>query len=259
MKIAMKISHIISSAVNGHYQHDFFEAVDLTSSVESGINIRRFRAVVQNLNHTFAENMRLRGHTYNFESEEDKHKSGEAGSSNKTGDPTEDPKGKADCKPSEKGSSTKKEKHTLKKEQKAKQGSRNANGTDDGLPSPRNLSYEDSIKWVKDTIVHCRGHELPGSVNPGVTSHLFWAQSEPWEAIARDHIETVREVCKDFIHQILEHAAPTEFKKPLEDLLITSALDETLQDALEEFHKLMNDHDRHPRFVLPPCMRAFFN
>lgn len=98
-------------------------------------------------------------------------------------------------------------------------------------------------------IIRCRGHELPGSVNPEVTSHLFWEQSEPWAEIAQNHIEKVRDVCRDFVCQILENAAPTEFKKPLEDLLITSALEDTLEDAKEEFHKLMQDHSRHPRYV----------
>lgn len=105
------------------------------------------------------------------------------------------------------------------------------------------------MTWVKETIVHCRGHELPGSVNPEVTSHLFWAQSAPWEVIALHHVEKVREVCRDFVNQILEHSAPTEFKKPLEDLMINAALDETYKNAREEFSKLVKDHGRHPRFV----------
>lgn len=246
MKIATNINHTISSAVDGHYQHEFFEAVDLDSSVDSGINIRRFRAVIQNLNHEFAENMRLRGHAYNFENEDDKDKINEANSTDQADSTAEG--ANTDGKSSEK-TSGKKEKATTKKKQKSKRDSGNTDDVDDDLPSPQSISYEDTMTWVKETIVHCRGHELPGSVNPEVTSHLFWAQSAPWEVIALHHVEKVREVCRDFVNQILEHSAPTEFKKPLEDLMINAALDETYKNAREEFSKLVKDHGRHPRFV----------
>ena len=241
MKIAMRINHIIASAVDGHYLHDFFGTVDLDSSVESENNIRRFRAVIQNLNHEFAENMRTRGHTYSFESEDDKKESTDAqANSNESGE-------KPDDKPSEGAV-----KETKKKQRKAKKSSTKNNDTDnDGIPKPMRVSYDDAMNWVKDTIVRCRGHELPGSVNPEVTSHLFWEQSAPWREITLDHIAKVRAVCKQFVRQILEYAAPTEFMKPLEDLLITSALEETYENAKVEFVKLLQDNARHPRYVIP--------
>jgi hypothetical protein len=61
----------------------------------------------------------------------------------------------------------------------------------------------------------------------------------------------VRAACKEFVRQILEHAAPTEFIKPLEDLLITSVLEETYENAKVEFGKLLQDNARHPRYVIP--------
>lgn len=53
------------AAVDGHYEGDYFisntdEAFDLASSP----TIRRMRAVVQNMNAQFAENMRINGHKY---------------------------------------------------------------------------------------------------------------------------------------------------------------------------------------------------
>jgi hypothetical protein len=237
MKIATKINHIISSAVNGHYLHDFFEGVDLGVSVDSGINIRRFRAVIQNLNHEFAENMRLRGHTYNFESEEEMEQKAKEVNANGNATTTNDKVDKT--KSAEKDA-------TKKKGKSKKTTADDVDDVDDGLPTPQNMSYDESMVWVKDMIIRCRGHELPGSVNPEVTSHLFWEQSGPWAAIAQNHIAKVRDACRDFVCQILENAAPTEFKKPLEDLLITSALEDTLKDAKEEFRKLMQDHARHP-------------
>lgn len=245
MKIAMKINHIVSSAVNGHYLHEFFEAVDLDSSVDSGLNIRRFRAVIQKLNHEFAELMLSRGHAFNFESEEDRDRAKETAPGVQTDSTQANNSAKTNGK-SNKTADGKAEKDS-QKNKKQKNKSDRTNPTD-GLPSPQHLSYDDTIEWVKDTITHCRGHELPGSVNPDVTSHLFWKQSSPWRFFAAAHIERVRAACAEFVRQLLEYAAPTEFKKPLEDLVITAALEETHQDANEEFYKLLDDHARHPRY-----------
>jgi hypothetical protein len=256
MKISMKINHIISSAVNGHYLHDFFGSVDLDSSIESENNIRRFRAVIQNLNHEFAENMRLRGHTFNFEFEEEKDQNQDSTSNPQSNDINGMSGEQYDGKPAskvEQKANGKNEKEPSKKKRKTKSTSTDSKDSEtDGLPSPRNISYNDALDWVKDTIIRCRGHELPGSVNPEVTSHLFWEQAAPWKEIAQDHIEKVRVVCKEFVRQILDHAAPTEFKKPLEDLLVTSALEETVEDAQIEFGKLLDDNARHPRYVERP-------
>lgn len=247
MKISMKINHIMASAVNGHYLHEFFGTVDLDSSVESENNIRRFRAVIQNLNHEFAENMRTRGHTYSFESEEANRTSANS-DTDKSGDKTGEKRdGKPDANSA--GRVNEKSKGSRNKMGTAKTTSAKSDG-EDSLPSPKRFAYDDAMEWVKDTIIRCRGHELPGSVNPEVTSHLFWEQSVPWRAITLDHIAKVRAVCKDFVRQILEHAAPTEFMKPLEDLLITSVLEETHQDAKMEFDKLLKDNARHPRCLL---------
>ncbi|KAF3050536.1 hypothetical protein E8E11_009925 [Didymella keratinophila] len=230
MKIAMRINHIIAQAVNGHYLHEFFGTVDLQASVDSNNNIRRFRAVIQNLNHEFAENMRLRGHTYSFEGEEDKNKPADP---SLNGEPEQ--VAKSGGKPEQ------------EKKQKASKASKRAAAKDgDYLPKPKKISYDDAMGWVKDTIVRCRGHELPGSVNPEVTSHLFWEQSDPWREITLDHIVKVRAVCKEFIHQILDYAAPTEFIKPLQQLIVNSVLKDTHEDAKIEFRKLLKDNCRHP-------------
>jgi hypothetical protein len=112
---------------------------------------------------------------------------------------------------------------------------------------PERMTHNEALDWVKTMIRGCRGHELPGGVNPEVISHLFWEQSEPWEEIAEGHIEHIRAACKSFIHQVLEYAAPTEFKKPLEDLVITTVLEETFKSAQEELQKLLEDKARPPR------------
>jgi hypothetical protein len=124
--------------------------------------------------------------------------------------------------------------------------------SDDGLSRTKKMTHDEAIKWAKNMIVRCRGHELPGGVNPEVTSHLFWEQSKPWKDLAEDHIEDVRATCKYFVYQVLDYAAPAEFRKPLEDLVVNDVLDEALKEAQKELAKLLADKARHPRPVNTP-------
>jgi hypothetical protein len=59
----------------------------------------------------------------------------------------------------------------------------------------------------------------------------------------------VRASAKYFIHQILESAAPSEFKQPLEDLVVNAILEKTLKDAQDEVKKLLKDKARRPRYM----------
>jgi hypothetical protein len=219
MKISMQIHQIITSALNGHYLHNFFKPVDMSATITESTNIRRFRAVVEDLNYNFAENMRCRGHMYEFK--DDKwttiNSSGSSIPEDSSAEEDNDDESVTDA------------------------------SFDDDLPEPKALSQEETRQWVKKMITDCRGHELPPSVNPDVTSHLFWKQSEPWKEIAESHIEQVRSKCKRFIHEVLKHAAPAEFQKPLEDLVVNEVLGEALKDGKEELMKLLGDKARHPQ------------
>jgi len=205
MKISMDVHQILTAAVNGHYLHPFFGSADLDSPISAGSNLRRFRAVVQNLNFQFAENMRIRGHAFEFIREG-------SNSTNFLRPTTED-------------------------------------GSDDGLPSPDYLPRDEAIKWVKAMILRCRGLELPGSVNPEVTSHLFREQSAPWEDIAALHIERIADLCREFIDQVIEFAVPDEFQKQLGDINVNATLQDAVKAGKDELQKLLEDKARHPRYV----------
>lgn len=240
MRISMDVNSIITSAVNGHYAHSFFEGIDLSSRVDSGKNIRRFRAVIQDLNNNFAEDMRLFGHKYSIEdadeavtwSDDARSEASYKGSVEEVEEqPDEEPDAVVDA-----------------SELKALAARHTSVEMTSGCgPRPKHLTFEEGITWAKDTITRCRGRELPGGVNPEVTSHLFWEQSSPWEVIAHDHINRIQELCKEFVDQVLTYAAPKEFKKPLEDLCTNNVLYTGLYYAKLEFKKLLQDKQRHPR------------
>jgi hypothetical protein len=224
-KISMNINQILIAAMTGHYVHDFFKSVDIKNHLADDENVRRFRAVIQDLNHSFAKNMRLQGHKYDItHAGESGVKEAKLGSWLKGFNTEEDDDNEA-----------------------VKEEIESESEIIEWLPSPQEMTHDQAIKWVKTMIRGCRGHELPGSVIPEVTSHLFWEQSEPWKEIAEIHIEQVRSNCKYFIHQVLGYAAPAEFKKPLEDVGVHAVLDEALKDAKEELKKLLQDKARPPR------------
>lgn len=224
-KISQEINLILRDALHGTYRHSFFDCVDMDTAITEGHNVRRFRAVIQEMNRVFAENMRLRGAKYTK-----KRRTAPKASVTKAPGSSDDEWGGM----FEPGNDENED---------------SGSTSEDGLPEPQEKTQDEFMEWVKKVMLRCRGHELPGSVNPEVTSHLFWEQSEPWKVIAEDHVEQIRSMCKFFLHQVLQYVAPAEFKKPLEDLVVNVVLEDTLKDAQQELQKLLQDKARHPRYV----------
>ncbi|KAF1916992.1 P-loop containing nucleoside triphosphate hydrolase protein [Ampelomyces quisqualis] len=227
--ICHEINQILRDAVNGAYLHSFFEEFDIDAPIIEGPNVRRFRAAIQELNHSFAENIRLRGQKY--KAKDTGAKSSYVRKSDKEED-SDDSDEAEDSDSSDEAGST--------------DGENAADDADDLLPEPKELTPDEFLDWVKKVMIRCRGHELPGSVNPGVTSHLFWEQSEPWKDFAEYHIEQVRRACQLFLHQVLEYVAPAEFRKPLAELVVNGVFDDTFNDAKQELRKLLQDKKHHP-------------
>jgi hypothetical protein len=243
-KTSTEIHTIIGNAVSGQYTHPFFNAVDRKSAVTEGNNVRRFRAVVQDLNQKFADDMRLRGHKFDIpaDNETDVAKPTLFGSNVST---VVAPS--FNFRASSTPEKDEEEEQEEEDEEQEEEDEEQEEDIDEWTHDPEKMTQKEAMEWVKTMIRGCRGHELPGSVNPEVVSHLFWEQSEPWKDIAEDHIERMRAACKHFIQQVLEFAAPTEFKKPLEDLVVNTVLEGTLNNAQEELNKLLEDKARPPR------------
>lgn len=226
MKVSMKINDILKSAVKGKwllspcysanlpsigfYEGPFFGNIDMGAAVDAKENIRRFRAVVQHRNLGFAEDMRLRGHKFDFGV-----------------GPGDDDQEMAEAQKAEKELKKLKDGNLL-------------------LPKPKSLSRDEAVEWVKKTLERSRGYELPGTFQPMLISQLFWEQSQPWEKIALEHITSVATICRDFVYNVLGHAAPAEFVARITSLSVDKALKDSLTEAKEELTKLIKDNTRHP-------------
>ncbi|KAJ4356211.1 uncharacterized protein N0V89_004241 [Didymosphaeria variabile] len=211
MKVSMQINSILNSAVKGFYESNFFGAIDMNAKVDAKVNISRFRAVIQHRNLTFAENMRLHGHTYSVGI-----------------GPGDDPNERAEI---------------LKDE---KELGRISKDLLLDLPKPKMFTREQAIEWVKKTLERSRGYELPGTFQPMLISQLFWEQSQPWEKIAVEHINGVADICEGFVYKVLQYAAPGEFLPRITALSVDAALKSSLAAAKDELAKLIKDKARHP-------------
>ncbi|OAL42618.1 GTP-binding protein [Pyrenochaeta sp. DS3sAY3a] len=212
IKISMHVHDILRSAVKGYYENKFFGPVDMEAAVDASENIRRFRAVIQYLNIGFAKNMRLRGHKYAV------------------------------------GVGPGDDDIEVAEEEKAQSQLANLNDEDANtlLPKPKVLSREEAIEWVQKVLERSRGFELPGNFNPMLICQLFWEQSQPWEAIASDHIDKIANACKDFVYAVLQHTTPAEMQSRLTALCVDAALATALEDCKKELRKIIADKARHP-------------
>ncbi|KAI0010110.1 interferon-induced GTP-binding protein Mx [Xylariaceae sp. FL0662B] len=111
---------------------------------------------------------------------------------------------------------------------------------------PRILSKENSILWVQKMLLRSRGTELIGNFNPHLIADLFWEQSEPWEKLAKDHIEQVCRICEKFLANMLEQKVPRDVKARIWSSMVVDALKERRLAAFNELEKLLQDNRDFP-------------
>lgn len=111
---------------------------------------------------------------------------------------------------------------------------------------PLKLTREEAIERVVQILKRSRGREIPGAFNPMLIGHLFLDQSEQWDAITQDHINTVAVTCKSFLLQVLNHSAAPEAKERLLSLAVQPALKGACEAAFNELKRIMEDKRRHP-------------
>ncbi|KAF9733693.1 dynamin family protein [Paraphaeosphaeria minitans] len=119
------------------------------------------------------------------------------------------------------------------------------------IPSPNptkpvKLSRNESLRWVVKAIIRNRGRELQGNFNPLIIRELFWEQSgnkpTPWA----DHIEDVVDVCRRFLHELLQDLCPKDVQSRLSSAHIEDAVRARSTAAVKELEQLLVDLREHP-------------
>lgn len=207
MGIATSYQAIVSSAVDGHYEHTFFGPIDIDNSVQDLSNLRRLRAAVQYLNLQFASQMRQYGHKYRIWSTEST-----AGTNSRNDLPEPD----------------------LIEDYAAVK----------DLQETR-LRYE-AVDWVKQILVRTRGRELAGNFNPLLMSQLFREQSENWEAFAAYHIDKIATLCAAVVKAAIDEVVSEDVSTKLQDERVDPTMRQRQANAKAELHQLIQDKLRQP-------------
>ncbi|EGD94406.1 hypothetical protein TESG_01924 [Trichophyton tonsurans CBS 112818] len=200
---------LVTMGINGNYEGKFFGTVNVTKNIDAKENSSRLRAVVQYLNSQFADLMKQKGHKYYVHDNDD-----QSGDESSTEESSED----AVISPAVRSSPGAIEK----------------------------LSRKEAVKRVVQIIERSRGREIPGTVNPMLTSHLFWEQSAGWRKIAQDHANKIALKCKDFLVQVLEYTATPELMSRIVNMTVAPALQAAREAALDELERIDEDRKRHP-------------
>ncbi len=74
------------------------------------------------------------------------------------------------------------------------------------------MTRSEFISHVENLMSRTRGRELPGTFNPMVVAYLFVEQSQPWESIARRHIDKVWRAVSDFVDLVVVHIADSSWQ-----------------------------------------------
>ncbi|KAJ9655214.1 hypothetical protein H2201_008851 [Coniosporium apollinis] len=228
MRVSMTTHDILRSAVQGHYEHSFFGAVDTHAAVDAAANIQRLRAVVQYLNLQFAERMRRYGHKYAI----DRGHARRSGLSN--GEVSVEDEAVSAPASSEEAPDEEFLASVLEDV---------CNGVD---PLPQNITRPRAVDWVLRVLQRTRGRELPGNFNPMLISQLFWEQSEPWKALALAHIDRVGAACSRFVELVLQKVTTPEVWSRLLSLRVEGALSSALASSRAELGRIIEDKLRHP-------------
>ncbi|KAI7779831.1 hypothetical protein LA080_000329 [Diaporthe eres] len=112
--------------------------------------------------------------------------------------------------------------------------------------SPRPLSKQEAMFWVGCKLQRARGKELIGNFNPQVIGELFWEQSEPWEKMARAHVEKISKFCDSFLADLLGSVTTEELKRRIWASMVAHVLKTRKQAALQELERLIKDKKAFP-------------
>lgn len=207
MGVSTAYQAVVDSAVNGHYEHDFFGIIDTDNGFDVDTNMRRLRAAVQHMNLQFASQMRQHGHKFRVMATDD-------------------------------AAGTNYRKDLPEPELTAQYA--------DAKPLQKDLSRTDAVQWVKEILVRTRGRELPGNFNPLLMSQLFWEQSEHWNDLARAHIDNVNALCSHFVAMAIKAVVDEETAQKVQIAKIDQTLKNRWKDAEYEVQLLMEDKQRPP-------------
>ena len=223
-QLSQNCHEVCKAAVDGHYEGDYFTNHESGFSLSSAATIRRLRAVIQQMNMSFSETIRVNGHKYQIqEFSKIKDEEGSSTSTNGNGD----------------------ESSTTQKQRMASTPIRWLD-LDLNAVLPKRLDSRKALEWVRLQLVKNRGMELIGNFNPLLVAHLFWEQCEQWQPLAEKYLNQVNNICIRFLDTVLEDKCPEDIVSRLQASLVQDKLKDRYNNASQELKRLIEDIQSYP-------------
>lgn len=239
-KIASKFQILCLHAVGGNYTDEFFgglyPAFDLSTINDS--RVRKFRALVRDLNRTFAYILETKGSRRIILPR----------SSNAT-EPVSQHHGTGDIS------------HTF--------------GQSEEFPKklilptflqplanqykfkdPEKITFERISYDLESLSSANQGNEFPGTSNDRLAVKLFQDQSQPWEEIARCHIRLVLDMAKEFVEKLVGHIINPD--KRTCSAILTEIIDPFFEEKSDVLESKLQELLRHYKSGHPQPLDAEF-
>ena len=223
-QLSQNCHEVCKAAVDGHYEGDYFTNHESAFSLSSAATVRRLRAVIQQMNMSFSEIIRVNGHKYQIQEFSE----------------VKDEEGSSTPANGNRGDSSTMQKRTVAS---SPTGLLNLN-----LKAilPQRLDSPKALEWVRLHLVKNRGMELIGNFNPLLVAHLFWEQCEKWQELAENYLDQVNDVCISFFNIVLKDKCPEDIVSRLQATLVQDKLKDRYNKASQELKLLIEDVQSYP-------------
>jgi GTPase SAR1 family protein len=104
-------------------------------------------------------------------------------------------------------------------------------------PKKKNYARDKVTKMIEQNV----GTHLPGHEPHSIPYQLFQMHSKKWNDMALAHTVKIKNICNQFINEVLTHVWPTELQEPLRRHVTMLTLERIHQDADKELRTLVAD------------------
>ncbi|EED18554.1 dynamin, putative [Talaromyces stipitatus ATCC 10500] len=117
------------------------------------------------------------------------------------------------------------------------------------------VNEQSFLREIRDHLNDSKGRELPGTFSPLLVGELFIRQSTNWKPFAIEFVESVWDIVKQFLDDVLAYVADESVREALLDEVIDPAMDAILENLKEKVTELHSPYARgypatlNPRFV----------
>lgn len=125
-----------------------------------------------------------------------------------------------------------------------------SNGTSQFPATPPRVSRPHVLREIQVLLQESKGLELPGTFNPLLVFDLFVQHAEPWEWIAKKHVEDSWNAVKAYLEELVDYLVEPSVRDPVLCEILHPAMDTRLQKLKDKVDELLTPYARGPPATL---------